>query len=749
MNVRFWGRGPTTPPRASTTPTASTPTAPTPTAAPNAATTAGDVQRADLQKLLGVGPQKTAAGLGGSAILDVLGRDRFVDVPCVRVPGRVAWVNYELARSLGFPVGDGNVMGAELEKALLDHLAFRALKPGEDPAGRTVMNLHADRYGGSGIANNGGAGRAAFLPWGNLNIKGVGLTPLAVLDHGDIQHSHGGAPMREGMVEAIWGEVGSNLFAQGSTRILAVIDVDDHTQWPDGSREKRALIVRATDQLRPAHLLAGWTGDAFTPDAFARMAEHQGVLVKGSDGQLDVAATMHAIVDRHAATAAEQWRWRVVHGALSTGNMQIAGRQLDLATMSSQPRTSAIQTLGHGGAYGLEHHDRATELQRVFDAVDQQLGPRERNALHAAPVDVAAAMATAYARHLDRQVLDACGLKPSLARALQADVPVDVHALADVVTALSELHNGAKNLLADKVIVDDSVVDVFHLLGALPAALADGRPLTKELVVELLRPHPIGSERAKAEARQRLDRLVDRFVHAWPAVMGAARARAADHYDTVEAMDLSVRRRAAFENRPLDRLYKAQLHAAFDHVIDEYERTKDPRLFNEAVDQAASASLRSVEALLGAGRQRRVEGGVEINVRAIDGVEYCVRALENGRRRLVADLSVQRDGDGWRLSTVAGAPWLSNEMLQGLRYRFTTDHWATTLVAEARLVDDGAGNATLRFEAPASKSDVGLLEGVFHTAVGGDVWIKDGASNFRGYAFAVPDQRELQELLTA
>ena len=32
---------------------------------------------------------------------------------------------------------------------------------------------------GTGIGNNEGAGRAAFLPWGNLNIKGVGRTPLA------------------------------------------------------------------------------------------------------------------------------------------------------------------------------------------------------------------------------------------------------------------------------------------------------------------------------------------------------------------------------------------------------------------------------------------------------------------------------------------------------------------------------------------------------------------------------------------
>jgi hypothetical protein len=552
--------------------------------------------------------------------------------------------------------------------------------------------------------------------------------------------------MREGLVEAIWGEVGSNLFSQGSTRILAVIDVDDHTLWPDGGREKRALIVRATDQLRPAHLLAGWTGGAFSPDVFVRMAEHQGVLVRGEDGKADVAATMDAIVDHHAATAAEQWRWRVIHGAISTGNMQIAGRQLDLATMSAQPRTSPIRTLDHGGTFGQEHHERADELQRVFDAVRQQLGPAERRRLHATPLDVRSAMATAYARHLEAQVLDACGLKPSMAKALQTASPAAVRALADVVLSLSSLKNGAKNLLADKAVVDDSVVDVFHLLGALPGALFDGRTLTKDLVVELLRPNLVGSDRARRDLQRQVDDLADRFVAAWPALMDAARARAADHYDSAAAMDLSVRRRAAFENRPLDRLYKASLHDAFDHVIDEYDRTKDPRLFKEAVDQAASASLRSVEALLGAGRQRPVDGGLELNVRAIDGVEYCVRALQTGRRRLVASVPVERDGDGWRLPTLPGAPRLGDEQVAGMRYRFTTDAWQTTQEAQAELVRDERG-ARVQFAIPVSRSDVGQLEGLFHSTVGTESWIKDGASNFRGYAFAVPDQRELQELL--
>jgi hypothetical protein len=267
----------------------STPTSPLKTTTTKAQTAVNSVVQSDVksapigdvgaakairQRVLGLteAPAATGPGVSSSSILDVLGKERFAEVSCVRVDGRVSWCNFELLRQMGVPVPPGNVMTPELSQLLVDNLAFRALKPGEEAGERPVQTLFADRYGGSGIGDNGGAGRAAFLPWGNLNIKGVGLTPLAVVDPEDFQHSHGGAPMREGLIEAVWGEVGSNLFSQGSTRILAVIDVHDRTLWPDGSSEKRALIVRATDQLRPAHLLAGFEGDDFSKGAFVATA---------------------------------------------------------------------------------------------------------------------------------------------------------------------------------------------------------------------------------------------------------------------------------------------------------------------------------------------------------------------------------------------------------------------------------------------------------------------------------------------
>lgn len=66
-----------------------------------------------------------------------------------------------------------------------------------------------------------------------------------------------------------------------------------------------------------------------------------------------------------------------------------------------------------------------------------------------------------------------------------------------------------------------------------------------------------------------------------------------------------------------------------------------------------------------------------------------------------------------------------------------------TIRAKAELSQDEDGRRVLRFEIPVLPSDVGRLEGVFYAAQGREFWIKDGASNFRGYTFAVPDEHEL------
>ncbi|MCC7075248.1 MAG: hypothetical protein IT383_28305 [Deltaproteobacteria bacterium] len=698
---------------------------------------------------LGIDPTRKEgpAELGHSRILDVLGGDRFAPIKAVQVDGKVAWFNFALARELGFAV-EGDAMTPELHQRILQALAYRVLAPGEDAGGKPVVELFADRYGGTGMGNNEGAGRAAFLPWGNLNIKGVGRTPLAkITEQQDFHHAHGGAPMREGLIEAAWGEVGSNLFSRGSSRILAIIDVGDYTQWQNGSKEKRALIIRAGHQLRPAHVLKGFDqGGAFSERVFVSMAQELGLLVQkqGPKGlEPDLPATMGKLIEQHAATQAEQQRWRIVHGAISTGNMQMDGAQLDLATMSTQARTADIKTIRQGGSFFHEIDERAAELARMYAALRASLG--KEGAKRAPPLDVSAELGRAYKRELTRQMLDATGLKPSLGEVLLRDQPAVCERLTKAIQALARLGNGG-DLLADKRVVDDAVVDVFNALRAYPSLLLAGEATHEARVaqvLELLRPNVLGSEKRKQEQLAKVTQLAHELVDVLDAVYAFAASKAEGHYDSLEAMRRSIAARAAFENEPIEALYKAPAHEMFDHVVDEFGKTGDAKLLTEAIDKLAASSVRSFEALLELGGKRRIPGGIEIERRTIDGIDHSVRAFDDGKRRLHLSIPLQGDeAAGFTLSTLPGAPQLSKADVEALRYRFTVDGWQTTQEVQARLEPDERGHLALSFDIPAIKGAAGRLEGVFHVETNSGLWIKDGASNFRGYTFAVPDKIE-------
>src|SRR5205085_9233775 len=82
--------------------------------------------------------------------LDVLGHVSFAAFAAVRVPGRVLWCNFELARELGFAVPRSNQLTPELHEQLLNTLSLRALTPEERPNGEPVVTLYADKYGGDG-----------------------------------------------------------------------------------------------------------------------------------------------------------------------------------------------------------------------------------------------------------------------------------------------------------------------------------------------------------------------------------------------------------------------------------------------------------------------------------------------------------------------------------------------------------------------------------------------------------------------
>ncbi|HEX6158868.1 MAG TPA: hypothetical protein VF111_01800, partial [Thermoanaerobaculia bacterium] len=172
----------------------------------------------------------------------------FAPMTAVRVPGRVVWRNEALAREMGFTT----------DEELVEALSYRLPRPGETAGKRDTITLYADHYGGDGIAPYLGSARAGFLPYGDILLKGIGLTPLFRKPREeDFPHTHGGCNLNEAMAEAIHGEISRRLFSREPARILAIIDQDDWTVYPDGlTRQPRVILARAGLQLRPAHMLA-------------------------------------------------------------------------------------------------------------------------------------------------------------------------------------------------------------------------------------------------------------------------------------------------------------------------------------------------------------------------------------------------------------------------------------------------------------------------------------------------------------
>ncbi|MBK7858427.1 MAG: hypothetical protein IPJ65_07350 [Archangiaceae bacterium] len=338
-----------------------------------------------------------------SRAMELLGA-RMEPVKLVQVPGAVMWVDFELARELGFSVPPDNRLTPELHHELIEALSFRVLGEGEQPGDRKVIEGGSERYAGTGQGDSLGAGRAAFLPVLNVNIKGVGRTPLAgPPDPDDYTHSHGGAPAREGLLEAIWGLEADNLFTNKGTRILAVIDTGDDTEWADGTREPRGLIARVGNQYRPAHVLEKdepywFKGADFTAPLFLEQARAAGILVE-QNGRPDYAATMRNAVDRQALLTAQQFRNRILHGAVSTSNLEWDGGLLDHGTTTSVSRTEPAKVIDHGDAFGTEHTKRARELEYVYLELQAQLasggGPGARSAT---PINFTSEMRSAMRR---------------------------------------------------------------------------------------------------------------------------------------------------------------------------------------------------------------------------------------------------------------------------------------------------------------------------------------------------------------
>jgi len=565
-----------------------------------------------------------------SPIIDTLGPLSFAEFQAYRSPGTVLWCNFDLLRELGFAVPETNQLTPELNQQLLAAFSLRAVN-GDDLNGHELLTLYADKYGGDGVSPALGAGRAGFLLHGNLYVKGLGFTPLFRHDDADdFVHSHGGVHLEDCLSEAVFGEVTHNLFALGSNRIVAIIDQGKHVTEPSGRQRHIAIAVRTGTQLRPGHLLARRARGSRTPlETFISITRASGQLVTTSD-MADVSATMLRVIDDHAQTAADSFRWRMIHGALSPSNMDISGAMLDLPTQSTQPRTAPIFLLDYAWShFGTEHKERGFHLAEMYRRVLRATDAATRERFNAKWVNVSNVMDEAYERHVQVRLLAATGLKTDLARQIQTEHSDVSKNFAKLLLEMAALKNVGSACVARKVVEDVSVVDVFNLLGKAPAEYFSER-LSRGRVVKHLKPVYKGNRFQVAKRRVQVDSLAREFVRLYGEVMSLGAAYVDDYYDSVEGMKVSIVARASFENEPIDALYCHSLYQRLNEAIADYKVSGKTECISEIIDTTVARSLRSVDGLLAQGDSRMLEdGGIEIERRTIHGVTYCVRAWDD------------------------------------------------------------------------------------------------------------------------
>ncbi len=645
--------------------------------------------------------------------LDVLGEAGFAEVPAVRFPGKVIWCNFELARELGFDVPRTNQLTPKLHEQLVAKLSLRSISPGDDISGMEIVMVYADRYGGEGVLPALGAGRAGFLADANLYIKGLGFTPLfRHNDKDDFVHSHGGVHLDDCMSEAIFGEVNQNLFELGCSRIVAIIDQGKFVVEPSGRRRDIGLAIRTGAQLRPGHLLAKRVHGSRTPlEMFVQITRATGQLVLQNRSDIpDLTATMLRVIDDHARTAADSYRWRMIHGALSPSNMDMSGAMLDLPTQSTQPRTSPIFKLSWvQSVFGTEHKERGFYLAETQRRLLRTTDVATRVHFNLKWINVSNQMDVDYNRHLEIKMLNAAGLKTLVARRIQQTTNLAGH-FTDVLAAMAVLKNQGPTCVARKV-VDRSVVDIFNLLGSLPADYFASRDV-KESVLEHARPVYKGNRFHVRAKQRRVEQLAEKFAIVYRAVMDVAE----DDYPSRSEMERSITARAAFENQPIDALYCAPLYEELTQAIADYKATGNAQIISDAIDNRITRSLRSVDGLLARGNSPRT----------IRGISYSVRA-----GKLHVSIPVEAQGNQFT-TAVAGLDRLSKRQIEQLRYRFTTDKQKTFHDASARLVYDDQLGAIIDFGDLDTSTPVGRLEGFFFTT-------DRRTPLFSDYVFAIPD----------
>lgn len=274
-----------------------------------------------------------------------LGPQFYVDVQIRRVRGaRLVLFNQELAKKLDIKLP---IKSSELESFVLDLFAwFKADEKTarEDLDTDDTRTFFATRYQDSDDKGTGSAlgdGRTLWvgefsnidanhrIRYIDVTVKGIGITPLAWLNHSKQSHRDGKLGITEAVHEYVYGLAAAK-HGIDTVRPLAVIELPF---FREATGEKAALIVRIGNHLRFAH----YRYFSNQPRKLEKIFEYGlkrdlGLPLNHPVTPQDVRDYLDHIVTNLAKEAAIYYDLHAVHGSPTFGNRTSDGGTIDLST---------------------------------------------------------------------------------------------------------------------------------------------------------------------------------------------------------------------------------------------------------------------------------------------------------------------------------------------------------------------------------------------------------------------------------
>jgi len=198
-----------------------------------------------------------------------------------------------------------------------------------------TATMFAERYGGVGLATNGGGARVVNLA--DVQIKGVGANALAGQGTPS-SHSYGGLDIQGAVKEIIYSRLLGRISPVGVQGIEGLILLDETSALHNGNKAPSVLLVRER-VARPGHFLPCVNFRPKPEHRASMQSDYSRVLgIYKSIGRHALLSEFYTLVQHFLDKCADQLSFfrvaRLVHGALTPSNLCLDGRVLDTALCS-------------------------------------------------------------------------------------------------------------------------------------------------------------------------------------------------------------------------------------------------------------------------------------------------------------------------------------------------------------------------------------------------------------------------------